>query len=80
MINFLYKYQRGVEKMNKNVIKRIGAAVIVIGVIVAIIGSIGCGNAGYTDANIFEFLKCIGITIVGGLLCWLGGEIIALKK
>jgi len=66
--------------MNKNVIKRIGAAVIVIGVIVAIIGSIGCGNAGYTDANIFEFLKCIGITIVGGLLCWLGGEIIALKK
>jgi len=65
--------------MLKSTIKRIGIAVIAIGGVVALIGSIGCANAGYTDANIFEFLKCIGICLIGGLVCWLGGEIISLK-
>jgi len=65
--------------MNRNVIKRIGVVTIIIGVIVAIIGSISCANAGYTGENIFEFLKCIGISIIGGLLCWLGGEIMSLR-
>jgi len=65
--------------MNKSTIKRIGIVVVAIGGVVAIIGSISCANAGYAGANIFEFLKCIGICFIGGLLCWLGGEIISLK-
>ena len=65
--------------MNQKVIKRIGIVIIAIGGVVAIIGSLSCANAGYTGANIFEFLKCVGISIIGGLLCWLGGEIISLK-
>ena len=66
--------------MNKSTIKRIGIVVIVIGVVVAIIGSISCANAGFTSANVFEFLKCVGVCIIGGLLCWLGGEIMSLKS
>ncbi|HEY4662499.1 MAG TPA: hypothetical protein VIH07_02340 [Candidatus Humimicrobiaceae bacterium] len=66
--------------MNKSIIKRIGIVIIAIGGVVALIGSIGCANAGYTGANVFEFLKYVGISIVGGLLCWLGGEIINLKS
>jgi hypothetical protein len=65
--------------MKKSIVKRIGIVVIVIGGVIAAIGSIGCANAGYTGANIFEFLKYIGICLIGGLLCWLGGEIINLK-
>ena len=64
----------------KSTVKRIGAAVIAIGGVVAIIGSIGCANAGFTGANVFEFIKCISICLVGGLLCWLGGEIISLNQ
>lgn len=63
----------------KSTIKRIGIVVIAIGGVVAIIGSIGCANAGFTGANVFEFIKCISISVLGGLLCWLGGEIISLK-
>jgi len=66
--------------VNKSTIKRIGIVVIVIGVVVAIIGSISCANAGFTGANVFEFLKCVGVCIIGGLLCWLGGEIMSLKS
>ncbi len=62
----------------KGTIKRIGAAVIAIGGVVAVIGSIGCANAGFTGANVFEFIRCISISLAGGLLCWLGGEIISL--
>jgi hypothetical protein len=64
----------------KGTVKRIGAVVIAIGGVVAIIGSIGCANAGFTGANVFEFIKCISISLVGGLLCWLGGEIISLNQ
>lgn len=64
----------------KGIVVRIGAVVIAIGAVVAIIGSIGCANAGFTGANVFEFIKCISISVLGGLLCWLGGEIISLKQ
>jgi len=47
---------------------------------VAIIGCIVCANAGFTGANVFEFIKCIAICVAGGLLCWLGGEIISLNQ
>jgi hypothetical protein len=66
--------------MDKNIIKRIGIVVIAIGGVVALIGGISCANAGFTGANVFEFLKSIGVSIVGSLLCWLGGEIMSLKS
>jgi hypothetical protein len=64
----------------KGTVKRIGAVVIAIGVVIAIIGSIGCANAGFTGANVFEFIKCICICLAGGLMCWLGGEIMSLNQ
>ena len=64
----------------KGIVLRIGVVIIAIGGVVAIIGSIGCANAGFTGANVFEFIKCISISVLGGLLCWLGGEIISLKQ
>jgi len=66
--------------VNKNIIKRIGIVVIAIGGVVALIGSMSCANAGFTGANVFEFLKCLGVCIIGGLLCWLGGEIMSLNS
>jgi len=65
--------------MNQGVIKRIGIAVIAIGGVVAIIGSLSCANAGYTGTNIFEFVKCVGVCLINGLLYWLGGEIISFQ-
>jgi hypothetical protein len=66
--------------MNKNIIKRIGIVVIAIGGVVALIGGISCANAGFIGANVFEFLKYIGVCTVGSLLCWLGGEIMSLNS
>ena len=65
--------------MNQSTLKRIGIAVIAIGGVAAIIGNLSCANAGYTGANIFEFVKFVGVCLISGLLCWLGGEIISLQ-
>jgi hypothetical protein len=66
--------------MNKSSIKRIGIIVLLIGIVVAFLGSIGCADVGFTGGNVFEMIKFIFISLIGGLLCWLGGEIISLKS
>jgi len=65
--------------MNKATVKRIGISVIAIGGVVALIGSMSCANAGYVGANVFELIKYGSICLIGGLMCWLGGEIISLS-
>ena len=66
--------------MNKSSIKRIGIIVLLIGIVVAFIGSIGCANVGFTSGNVFEMIKFVFISLIGGLLCWLGGEIMSLRS
>ena len=66
--------------MNQKIIKRIGIIVIAIGGMVAIIGSLSSANVGFTGGNIFELLKFVGVCLIGGLLCWLGGEIMSLRS
>jgi len=39
--------------MNKRSIKRIGIIVLLIGIVIAFIGSIGCANVGFTGGNVF---------------------------
>ncbi len=65
--------------MNKG-IKRLGIAVTVIGVLIAMIGGFSCGFVGAKSGHWLEFVMSILFCLIGGIICYAGGEISALGK
>lgn len=63
--------------MDKKGIKRIGLAVLLIGAVTALIGGFSCAMVGVNNGYAFEFIKALGLCAIGGLLCWLGGEVMS---
>ena len=64
--------------MNLKVLKLVGINIGIIGGFVAGIGSLSIAKASFVS-DTFGIIIGVGICIVGGLLCSLGGFVTALK-
>ncbi|MBN1648958.1 MAG: hypothetical protein JW874_13065 [Spirochaetales bacterium] len=65
--------------MNKG-LRRLGIVVVIIGVCTAISGSLSCGIIGLNEGHWLEMLRAVAVTVIGGLLCWAGSEIMGLAR
>ena len=60
-------------------LRRLGIIVLIIGVLIAITGSITAGLIGINEGHWLEMIRAVAICLIGGLLCWAGSELIGLS-
>ena len=61
-------------------IRMIALGVILIGVVVGVTGGFVCANWGLKGGTFADLIIGIGVCAIGGLLCFVGGWISALRK
>ena len=64
--------------MNTRVLKMVGINIGIIGGVIAAIGSLSIAKAAFGD-DVWGIIIGVGVCLVGGLLCSLGGFVTALK-